>query len=178
VQERVRVRDQCAEAGHGQRAPELGGGVGLRLLAVIESWPVKKRNVVRFVLLHPAAPELFADCDAQVRDCVARLRALAGTDPDAPALAHLLGELLLQSPEFARLWERFEVKGCTSHGRKTFHHPSVGDLTLGYQGTELDGTPGHRMIVYYAEPGTPDRDAMMLDLALHQACRVAKSGQR
>jgi hypothetical protein len=29
--------------------------------------------------------------------------ALAGTDPDAPGLARLAGELLLKSPEFARL---------------------------------------------------------------------------
>jgi hypothetical protein len=33
------------------------------------------------------------------------------------------------------------VKGRTSRGRKSFHHPEAGDLTLGYQGMELDGTP-------------------------------------
>lgn len=61
--------------------------------------------------------------------CVARLRALAGTDPDAPDapdLTRLAGELMLKSPEFARLWERYDVRGH-SYGRKTFHHPDVGD---------------------------------------------------
>ncbi len=134
---------------------------GLRLFAGMESWPVKQRNLARYVFLHPAARDLFDDWDNQVRGCVARLRALAGTDPDAPDLAHLVGELLLKSREFARLWERYEVKGH-SHGHKTFHHPEVGSLTLGYQSMQLDGTPGHRMITYYAEPGTPDHDAMVL----------------
>jgi transcriptional regulator with XRE-family HTH domain len=137
---------------------------GLRLLAGIEDWPAKQRNISRYVFLHPAARDLFHDWHHQVRGCVARLRALAGTDPDAPDLTRLAGELLLKSPEFARLWERYDVTGH-SFGRKTFHHPEVGDLTLGYQSMELEGTPGHRMVTYYAEPGTPEHDAMvMLDM--------------
>ncbi|WP_369251228.1 helix-turn-helix transcriptional regulator [Streptomyces sp. R41] len=134
---------------------------GLRLLAGIEEWPLKQRNIARYVFLHPAARGLFHDWATQVRGCVARLRALAGTDPDAPDLARLAGELLLKSPEFARLWERYDIRGH-SHGRKTFHHPEVGDLTLGYQSMELEGTPGHRLITYYAEPGSPDYDALVL----------------
>ncbi|MFC7258480.1 helix-turn-helix transcriptional regulator [Streptomyces lutosisoli] len=134
---------------------------GLRLLPGMEDWPLSQRNIARYVFLHPAARELFHDWDHQIRGCVARLRALAGTDPDAPDLARLAGELLLKSPEFARLWERYDVKGST-HGRKTFHHPEVGDLTLGYQSMELEGTPGHRLITYYAEPGTAEYDAIVL----------------
>jgi transcriptional regulator with XRE-family HTH domain len=137
---------------------------GLRLLAGIEEWPAKQRNIARYVFLHPAARDLFEDWNNQVRGCVARLRALAGTDPDAPDLAQLVGELLLKSPDFARLWERYDVKGRTQ-GRKTFHHPEVGDLTLGYQSLLLEGTPGHRLVAYYAEPATPEHDAVaLLDL--------------
>ncbi|TRO58973.1 helix-turn-helix transcriptional regulator [Streptomyces sp. IB201691-2A2] len=137
---------------------------GLRLLTGIEDWPARQRNLARYVFLHPASRTLFHDWATQVRGCVARLRALAGTDPDAPDLTRLAGELLLKSPEFARLWERYDIKGH-SHGRKTFHHPDVGDLTLGYQSMELEGTPGHRLITYYAEPGTTDYDALsLLDL--------------
>ncbi|MGW0584235.1 helix-turn-helix transcriptional regulator [Streptomyces sp. NPDC002920] len=134
---------------------------GLRLLAGIEKWPARRRNLARYVFLHPAARTLFHDWACQVRGCVARLRALAGTDPDAPDLIRLAGELLLKSPEFARLWERYDIKG-RAHGHKTFHHPEVGDLTLGYQSMELEGTPGHRLITYYAEPGTADYDALVL----------------
>ncbi len=92
---------------------------------------------------------------------MARLRVLVGTEPDAPDLTRLAGELLLKSPEFARLRERYDVKGH-SYGRKTFHHPEVGDLTLGYQSMEPEGTFGHRMVTSYAEPGTADHDAMVL----------------
>ena len=134
---------------------------GLRLLAGIEEWPVKQRNIARYLFLHPTARTLFHDWATQVRGCVARLRALAGTDPDAPDLTRLAGELLLKSPEFARLWERYDVKGY-AYGRKTFHHPEVGDLTLGYQTMALEGTPGHRLITYYAQPGTADFDALVL----------------
>jgi hypothetical protein len=140
---------------------------GLRVLAGMEDWPVKQRNVTRYVFLHPAARELFDDWDNQIRGCIARLRALAGTDPDAPDLTGLVDELLLKSPEFARLWERYDVKGH-SYGRKTFH-PDVGSLTLGYQSMQLEGTCGQRLIAYYAEPGTPEHDAMvLLDMAAHE----------
>ena len=106
--------------------------------------------------------EIYADWDHQIRGCVARLRALAGTDPDAPDLAALIGELLLKSPDFARLWERYDVTTRTAAQNKTFHHPHVGTITLSFQGMQLEGTPGQRLGVYTAEPGTPDYDAMIL----------------
>jgi transcriptional regulator with XRE-family HTH domain len=74
---------------------------GLALYAGIEDWPVRQRNLARYVFLHPGARELFEDWGNQVRGCVARLRALAGTDPDAPDLTQLVGELVLKSPDFA-----------------------------------------------------------------------------
>jgi len=42
------------------------------------------------------------------------------------------------------------------------HHPQVGTITLGFQGLQLEGTPGQRLGVYLADPGTPDYDAMIL----------------
>jgi hypothetical protein len=50
---------------------------------------------------------------------------------------------------------------CARPGRG--HH--VGTITLTFQGMQLEGTPGQRLGVYTAEPGTPDHDAMtLLDL--------------
>ena len=134
---------------------------GLRLLTGLSEWPARERNVSRYVFLHPAARELFDDYDNQVRGCVGYLRALAATEPDAPDLANVVGELLVKSPDFARLWDRYDVRGH-SYGRKTFHHPDVGDLTLGYQIMRLIGTPGQHLITYYAEVGTPEYDALVL----------------
>ncbi|MBZ3905405.1 helix-turn-helix transcriptional regulator [Streptomyces griseiscabiei] len=141
---------------------------GLRLLPGIEDWPANRRNTARYSFLHPAAREVFDDWENSLRGCVARLRAVAGTDPDAPDLAQLVGELLLKSPEFARLWERYDVRG-RAYGHKTYHHPEVGTLTLGYQSMQLEGTPGQRLVTYYAEPGTPEHDAIvLLDMTAHE----------
>ncbi|MGW0584236.1 MmyB family transcriptional regulator, partial [Streptomyces sp. NPDC002920] len=134
---------------------------GLALYAGLADWPATQRNLARYLFLHPTARTLFPDWDNQVRGCVARLRAVAGTDPDAPDLAGLVGELLLKSPDFAKLWERYDVVG-RKRNQKTFHHPQVGILTLSGQSLHIEDTPGQRLGVYTAEPGTPDHDAMLL----------------
>ncbi|WP_405387992.1 helix-turn-helix transcriptional regulator [Streptomyces sp. NBC_01102] len=134
---------------------------GLALYPGLADWPATRRNLGRYLFLHPAAREVFPDWDNQIRHCVSRLRALAGTDPDAPDLTQLVGELLLKSPDFARLWDRYDVTG-RKITTKTFQHPQVGKITLDFQGMALEGTPGHRFGVYIAEPGTPEHDAMLL----------------
>ena len=51
----------------------------LALYPGIGDWPAAQRNIARFLFLHPAARAIYADWDPQVRGCVARLRALAGS---------------------------------------------------------------------------------------------------
>ncbi|MFE7571546.1 helix-turn-helix transcriptional regulator [Streptomyces sp. NPDC057539] len=134
---------------------------GLRLYAGSADRPAGKLNAARYIFLHPDAPKLFADWEGQARSCVGNIRALAGTEPDAPGLARLIDELLLESPDFADMWKQYDVQPHAT-GDKSFHHPQVGDLTLGFQSMQLDGTPGHRLVVFYAEPGTPDHDKILL----------------
>lgn len=159
----------------GDVLPDPGG---LALYAGIEDWPATQRNLGRYLFLHPAAREIFPDWDNQIRHCVARLRALAGTDPDAPDLTQLVGELLVKSPDFAKLWDRYDVTG-RKITTKTFQHPRVGKITLAFQGMALEGTPGHRLGVYTAEPGTPDHDAMLLlDMTAPHSVEPAPSQQK
>ncbi|WP_427925048.1 helix-turn-helix transcriptional regulator [Streptomyces sp. cg40] len=140
----------------------LAGNPGsVRLFAGTEDWPAERRNALRYLFLDPHAPKLFADWDEQVRTCVGRIRALAGTEPDTPGLAPLIDELTRESPEFVHRWTDYDVQPYP-RGEKTFHHPEVGDLTLGYQSMQLDGTPGHRLVVFFAEPGTPDHGKLLL----------------
>lgn len=131
----------------------------MRLLVGIEEWPAERHNIARYVFLHPAAKSLFDDWANIIHGCVARLRTLAGTDPDTPGLTELVDELLAGSPEFTELWHRYEVEGRT-WGTKKFHHPEFGTATLAYQALELAGSPGLRLVAYHAEPGGPEYEAM------------------
>ncbi|GAB3975202.1 helix-turn-helix transcriptional regulator [Actinoallomurus acanthiterrae] len=147
---------------------------GLRLMAELEDWPENQRNIVRYVFLHPTARVLFDDWENQIRGCVARLRALAGIEPDAPDLTGLVDELLAKSPDFARLWERYDVKGH-SHGTKTFHHPDAGTFTFAYHSLQLEDGSGRRLVAYHAAPGTPEYDVMV---ALDREPAAAKATTR
>ncbi|WP_406470434.1 helix-turn-helix transcriptional regulator [Streptomyces sp. NBC_01615] len=133
----------------------------LRLFAGLDAQPPERRNLVRYVFLHPLAREVLDDWDEQARSCVARLRKLAGIDPDAPDLAELVGELMPKSQEFTDLWDRFDIRPHVQ-GLRTFHHPDVGDVRLGWESMPLDHTPNQRFVVFFAEPDSSDHDRMVL----------------
>jgi hypothetical protein len=131
----------------------------------ITDYPARQRNTIRYTFLHPTARELWPDWEQKIKSCVAHLRAVAGADPDSPELAALVGELTVKSPDFVRVWNRYEVR-TVGDGQKTFRNPLVGTLTLSHEIMRVNKTDGQRVIVYMAEPGTPDHDAMvLLDLA-------------
>jgi hypothetical protein len=132
----------------------------LALFAGIGGWPEHRRNTIRYVFLHPAARELFANWDHSAVGCVANLRSLLAIDPDAADLTALVNELAAESTEFAELWKRYDVHHRRSE-EKAFHHPLVGDLTLEYEVLHL-GDNRQRLTIYQAAPGTRDHDAMML----------------
>jgi transcriptional regulator with XRE-family HTH domain len=134
---------------------------GLALLHDIGGWPARQRNTIRYLFLHPAARALYAPWEQVAREAVAHLRAVAGTDPDAPDLAALVGELVVKSEDFARMWDRYEVR-TKGGGQKAFQHPVVGAVTLSYESMALANTDGQRLIAYLAPAGTPEHDAMVL----------------
>jgi transcriptional regulator with XRE-family HTH domain len=127
----------------------------------LADWPTAQRNTIRYTFLHPAARDLWPDWEAKARGCVAQLRAVAGQTPDAPDLAALVGELLVKSPDFGRLWSRYEVRGPGAD-QKTFRHPLVGPVTLAHEILSADRASGQRLAVYLSAPGTPEHDAVML----------------
>lgn len=134
---------------------------GLALLHGLADWPARQRNTIRYTFLHPAARELYPDWEQKAKGCVAQLRAVAGTDPDAPDLAELVGELIVKSPDFNRLWERYEVR-AVGDGEKRYHHPVVGAMTLAHEVMTLGRAGGQRLVVYLAQDGSADLDAVRL----------------
>jgi transcriptional regulator with XRE-family HTH domain len=93
-------------------------------------------------------------------NAVADLRRAVGTYPDDARLHQLVGELQQASPRFARLWsERMVSK--TGSSRKTIDHPLVGPITLDCDVLTVTGSD-LRLVVYTAEPSSPDADRLRL----------------
>ncbi|MFF9278950.1 helix-turn-helix domain-containing protein [Streptomyces griseosporeus] len=134
---------------------------GLRLFPGLTDWPAERRNLTRYMFLHPMARRLYREWETMAAHSAAHLRAISGAEPDLPELAQLVGELVVKSPEFARFWERYEVQ-TRGGGEKHFQHPKVGSMRLSYEVMDILRTDGQRLVTYQAVPGTPDHDALLL----------------
>lgn len=118
-------------------------------------------NFARFQFLDPASRDFYPDWDLFADMCVAVMRAEAGRDPHNRALQDLVGELSTQSDTFRQLWGAHNVR-THGAGTKRFHHPLVGDLTLAYEEFAVTAEPGHILLVYTAEPGSPSAERLRL----------------
>jgi transcriptional regulator with XRE-family HTH domain len=126
-----------------------------------EALPHRDRNMARFIFLDETARELYVDWEGAARGVVAGLHLYAGRHPDDPQLAELIGDLSLQDTDFRRWWADHEVFNRT-HGTKQYHHPVVGDLTLGYEAFTPTGDPDQVLGLHTAEPGSPSEVALRL----------------
>lgn len=126
--------------------------------------PGDRPNMARLVFLEPHTRDLYAEWPAKARDTVAYLRKAAGQWPDDPALTELVGELTMNSAEFAAMWARHPVRDCHSVTVK-FRHPLVGEMTLAEEVFRLQEQPGQRLAVFAAEPGSASEAALRLLLA-------------
>ncbi|WP_408897139.1 helix-turn-helix transcriptional regulator [Nocardioides sp. R1-1] len=123
--------------------------------------PASRPNLMRLLFLDPHTRELHRDWSEEAGLAVASLRYVAAQYPDDRLLAELVGELSMNSPEFARLWARHDVRLCSS-GTKRLHHPQVGDLDLHYEALHLPDSDGQRLLTHTAAPGTASADALAL----------------
>lgn len=121
----------------------------------------RQPNIARFTFLAERAHEFYPDWDAFAEITVAILRAEAGRDPRNKELHDLIGELSTRSDEFGRLWGTHNVRHHGT-GFKTFRHPVVGEMTLAYEGLELEAEPGLTLTIYAAEPGSASAERMRL----------------
>ena len=147
----------------------------LTLFHGLADWPPPQRNTARYTFLHPAARELFADWRHSAAATAANLHAVAAANPDAAGLAGLVDELTRHSPEFARLWQRYDIRRRRAEP-KTFRHPQAGMITLTYEVLQL--TDGQRISVYQAAPGSTDQDALKLLAMLAAELPAGPAGSR
>lgn len=123
--------------------------------------PGGRPNHLRMLFVDRHTRELHCDWDTEAATAVASLRYTAAQYPRDPLLAELIGDLSINSPEFARLWAGQDVRLCSS-GPRLLHHPEVGDLDLRYEVLHLPDTDGQRLLVHTAEAGSPSADALRL----------------
>ncbi|WP_034270381.1 helix-turn-helix transcriptional regulator [Actinospica robiniae] len=123
--------------------------------------PTERPNLQRMLFLDSHTRELYARWDEEAQRAVANLRLAAGRFSGDPKLAELVGELVINSPEFESLWSRHPVRNCTS-GRKLLHHPVVGALELDFETLTTAEDEGQRLLVYTAAEGTPAAEGLAL----------------
>ncbi|HEY3748690.1 MAG TPA: helix-turn-helix transcriptional regulator [Pseudonocardiaceae bacterium] len=126
-----------------------------------DALPHRERNMARYVFLDEGVRELYVDWPSAARGIVGTLHLYAGSYPHDPQLAELIGELSLQDKDFRRWWADHDVLQRT-YGNKRYHHPVVGDMTLGYEALNPVGDPEQNIGLYTAEPGSPSEQALRL----------------
>jgi transcriptional regulator with XRE-family HTH domain len=123
--------------------------------------PGQSPNLARFIFLDDRAYQFHPDWGHFAEVTAAILRTEAGRDPHNKELHDLIGELSTRSDEFRRLWATQDVRHHGT-GFKTFNHPVVGEMTLAYEGMNLEAETGLTLTIYVAEPGTPAAERMQL----------------
>ncbi|MFD3309262.1 helix-turn-helix transcriptional regulator [Streptomyces sp. NPDC058694] len=105
------------------------------------------RNLLRWLLLDPAARDLYLDWAKVTSEVVGVLRAEAGRYPHDALTAGFVSELKATSPEFGTWWAERTVVERT-WGTKRFNHPTVGRLNITYEALTLPGDPDQVLFIY------------------------------
>lgn len=101
-----------------------------------------------------------AESDRFERDIAGDLHIQLARHPHDPALKDLIAELRARSERFGRLWADPPATGSAS-SRKTFRHPTVGQITVDCDHLELVGSD-LRIVLWTAAIGSPDANALQL----------------
>ena len=131
------------------------------LLADFDALPSRERNLTRWIMLDPAARDLYPDWERIAAEMTATLRLDAGRHPDDARTAELVGELAMKSEHFRRWWADHKVFDRT-FGHKRLHHPVVGDLTVDYQAFVLPGEQDQTLFLYLPAQDPTSQDAWRL----------------
>jgi transcriptional regulator with XRE-family HTH domain len=131
------------------------------LFGGFERRSAEERNMARLIFLDPEVRELLGAPECVGAGFVAALRVLQATGRQNSRVEALVCELSEHSEVFRALWAEHVVIKRT-HGRKTFHHPQVGQIDLDWDRLTVPGGGGQTLMVYSAEPRTPSATALTL----------------
>lgn len=123
--------------------------------------PGRPPNIARFTFLDERAADFYPDWAMFADVTVAILRTEAARDPHNTHLHDLVGELSTRSDDFRSRWGAHDVRHHGA-GFKTFNHGVVGEMTLAYEGMDMESEPGLSITIYVAEPGSPSAERMRL----------------
>ncbi|MFE0022219.1 helix-turn-helix domain-containing protein [Amycolatopsis sp. NPDC059021] len=123
--------------------------------------PADRPNMARLVFLDTHSRELYADWPRKARAMVGNLRLAVGRYPEDAALAALIGELSMKSPEFATLWADHRIRPCDAADYE-LRHPLVGALTLTQQAFDVARAPEQMLVTMTAPPGSASHHALTL----------------
>ncbi|MDQ0260937.1 helix-turn-helix transcriptional regulator [Sinomonas atrocyanea] len=146
----------------GRRTDVLAGNrLAFLLLADFPAMPVGERNLTRWMILDPAARELFTDWQAVAAEAAGALRVDIGRHPNDPQANQLVGDLAVHSEEFRQWWAGHRV--VTTHaGTLRLRHPVVGDLELAFEDLAPRHDPDQTLRVFTAAPGSASADSLAL----------------
>ncbi|MFD9701434.1 helix-turn-helix transcriptional regulator [Lentzea sp. NPDC059081] len=99
--------------------------------------------------------------EIQALNYIGMMRNAVAVDPTHPRATAVVGELSIRSSEFRRLWARHDVRETVT-GTRIFRVPEVGKITLTWDTYPLSHRPGPFLLVFTAEPGSPDAERLQL----------------
>jgi transcriptional regulator with XRE-family HTH domain len=125
----------------------------------LAQYPEADRNMLRWIFRQPGQDVLWDDVDriAFARLSVADLRAAYARYPGDRSIEDLVTELLGTSPRFAAMWAAHEVE-VRRPIHKRVSHPEVGPLEFDCHVLHIPDSD-QRLVIYSAEPGSPNAQA-------------------
>jgi transcriptional regulator with XRE-family HTH domain len=116
-------------------------------------------NLIEIACLDPLVPQMFGPRARAVESSVAALRASAGAEIDHPRVRALYDRLAADSPMFAEIWARHDVRPKRP-GIERIHHPELGELQLRYETLAPSNADRQTLFLYYAERGSAAADKL------------------